>query len=177
MKRKKRWDWLISMIRERDYTIGAEIGCSKGQTTWRVLKRYKKLQTLYAVDLWAPVPSEVGGGEWYKNWNFQRVKEIFDTNIRPYSNRVIVLQGLSWEMAKQVEDNSLDFIFIDADHEYPSVMKDILAWTPKLKPYGMISGHDSDVEGVKKAIDELINDWVETGIEHTWYANKENVRL
>jgi predicted O-methyltransferase YrrM len=49
----------------------------------------------------------------------------------------------------------VDFVFIDADHEYDSVVKDINAWLPKIKQGGIISGHDYfNPCGVKKAVDE-----------------------
>jgi predicted O-methyltransferase YrrM len=43
-------------------------------------------------------------------------------------------------MAGKVKDGSLDFVFIDADHRYLAVIKDLAAWTPKLKPGGTLCG-------------------------------------
>lgn len=44
--------------------------------------------------------------------------------------------------ASRYADASIDFLFIDADHSYPAIARDIDAWLPKVKPGGMISGHD-----------------------------------
>lgn len=53
------------------------------------------------------------------------------------------------------EDNSLDFVFIDANHAYPFVKQDIEAWYPKVKRGGLLAGHDyTSHKGVKKAVDE-----------------------
>lgn len=156
--------------------MGAEIGCAKGVTTRKLLRNCRELH-LYAVDLWGPVPDEVGGGDRYKGWNFPQVKSEFDHAINYFKKRVTVLQGISWEMADRVKDGSLDFIFIDACHEYESVVKDIRAWTPKLKDRGMISGHDCNYEGVLKAINELIPTWRDSKIDHVWFARKEDVLL
>ena len=69
------------------------------------------------------------------------------------------IKGTSWEMANNFEDESVDFVFIDAGHEYDSVVKDITSWLPKIKKGGIISGHDYfNPCGVKQAVDELITD-------------------
>ena len=48
----------------------------------------------------------------------------------------------SLEAASNIEDKSLDICFIDADHRYEEVKKDILAYFPKIKPGGILCGHD-----------------------------------
>ncbi len=62
-------------------------------------------------------------------------------------------------MASQVEDHSLDFAFIDADHIEPAVRKDIEAWRPKVKEGGMLLGHDVHLPSVRKAVDDLCPGW------------------
>lgn len=171
----KRFDWLSDVINDRGYKIGAEIGVMRGKTTGTILRNCRDLY-LYAVDLWAPVPNEVGGGTQYKNWNFADIKKSFNKSINHFRSRVTILEGLSWEMAEKVKDGELDFVFIDADHEYESVVKDIKAWMPKLKPGGMMSGHDAHFEGVLKAVNELIPNHVKVRIDHVWEAKKEDVK-
>jgi hypothetical protein len=172
----KRFDWLTEVVGKRGYKLGAEIGTAKGKTAGMVLARHPSLH-LYLVDLWEPVPSEVGGGRQYKNWNFPKIKQAFHRNVGHFKDRTTILKGISWEMANAVEDNSLDFVFIDADHEYESVIKDIRAWTPKVKPGGMVSGHDTHFEGVMKALKELIPNFKAVGVDHCWEAKKEDVKL
>ena len=167
----KRFQWLSDIIKKRGYTCGAEIGCAGGTTTRQLLRNCRRLH-LYTVDLWG-IPG-VGSGQ-YDHWNFDRIYKKFLTQTRFFKTRITVLRGISWEMAERVEDNSLDFIFIDADHAYESVVKDIQAWTPKLKLEGMISGHDTHFVGVLKAINELIPEWKAAGMDHVWYARKEDV--
>ena len=62
----------------------------------------------------------------------------------------------SEEASKKFEDNSLDFVFIDACHEYECVKEDIIHWLPKIAPNGILAGHDADWEGVQRAVSELI---------------------
>ena len=56
-------------------------------------------------------------------------------NVRPVRLPSTVAAGL-------YEDESLDFVFIDADHEYNAVRADLSAWLPKLKWGGILAGHD-----------------------------------
>lgn len=172
----KRWQWLIGMIKVNQFTIGAEIGCARGQTTMSLLQACPKLKMI-AVDLWQPVPEEVGGGRQYKDWNFKSIEQTFKERTRPFTHRLQVLKGISWEMADKVEDESLDFVFIDADHEYESVKKDIRAWVPKLKPTGILNGHDTHFPEVVKAIDELLPGWESTGVDHVWFIHKKDIKL
>jgi Methyltransferase domain len=62
----------------------------------------------------------------------------------------------SWDGAKKYQDKSLDFVFIDADHGYDSVHRDIAAWLPKIRRGGIIAGHDfcPDFPGVIRAVTE-----------------------
>jgi len=165
----KRYWWLIEQINQNNYHCGAEIGCAKGMTTFRLLKFCPQLSPLYAVDLWDHAPV---GGDIYLNWNFPLVYSQFRHLTRNYRSRMIVLRGISWEMADKVEDGSLDFIFIDADHVYESVKKDILAWIPKVREGGLVSGHDWDFPGVRQAIDELLPEWKDAYMDHVWWLKK-----
>lgn len=62
----------------------------------------------------------------------------------------------STEAAALFDDRSLDFVFIDADHSYEAVKRDLLAWLPKVRPGGIIGGHDYPRPGVKKAVAEAL---------------------
>ena len=53
------------------------------------------------------------------------------------------------------KDNSLDFIFIDADHRYEAVTKDLQNWFPKLKTDGIIAGHDWPWDSVRNAVTDF----------------------
>ncbi len=53
-----------------------------------------------------------------------------------------IIRKHSVEAAKDVEDGSLDFVFIDADHTFEAVTADIAAWWPKVRVGGTLAGHD-----------------------------------
>lgn len=74
------------------------------------------------------------------------------------ADRIITpITSSSVEGAKNFRDHSLFFVFLDADHEYEGIRDDIAAWRNKVKPGGILSGHDYRVSawpGVAKAVDE-----------------------
>ena len=68
----------------------------------------------------------------------------------------------SGEASTRYENASLDFVFIDADHSYEAVKRDIAAWLPKVKSGGVIAGHDychwpgfGVIEAVTEAFDRV----------------------
>jgi hypothetical protein len=77
----------------------------------------------------------------------------------------------SLEAAKLYPDNSLDFVLIDASHDYPSVHADILAWLPKVKSGGILAGDDLPWFGVKRAVDELLPGY--KNCRAYWVFNKQ----
>lgn len=99
---------------------------------------------------------------------FQHV-EIFETGCRwlqetakavhraGLADTVSLLQWPSAECAKLFEDGSVDFCFVDADHDRPGVDNDLKAWWPKIRNGGIFAGHDwSEIfPGVMGAVSEF----------------------
>lgn len=76
--------------------------------------------------------------------------ETFKRNINPVKDIVSFKKGYSIDVVTEFEDDSVDMIFIDADHDYDPVKTDITIWYPKVKKGGIIAGHDYAWDGVKK---------------------------
>lgn len=68
--------------------------------------------------------------------------EEFIENMKPVEGHFRPVRMTSLEAAECYDDKSLDFVFIDAQHDYESVKSDILAWRPKVRIGGILSGHD-----------------------------------
>ncbi len=69
------------------------------------------------------------------------------------------VQASSFDAHKLYDNGSIDFIFIDGDHQYGSVIKDLTNFYPKLKPGGLFAGHDYNADlnpGVVRAVNEFI---------------------
>jgi predicted O-methyltransferase YrrM len=81
-------------------------------------------------------------------------------NLKPLINLKVVkiIKGHSQDVVNNYEDESIDFCFIDGSHQYEDVKADIIAYLPKVKKGGILSGHDYDSiwEGVIKAVDEIL---------------------
>jgi predicted O-methyltransferase YrrM len=80
----------------------------------------------------------------------------FLKNIEPVKHIINPIRMPSLEACNLYADNSLDFVYIDASHEYEDVKKDIINWLPKVKNGGIIAGHDINCPDVKKAVVEII---------------------
>lgn len=104
------------------------------------------------VDTWEYVSTSDEIGE-------EQFKGLFDTfkrNIEPVKDRIGIIRTLSWDGASNYSDESLDFVFIDAGHDYDSVKKDLTAWYPKVKQGGVLAGHDYHYHcGVFPAVNEF----------------------
>lgn len=82
----------------------------------------------------------------------------FLENIDSVKHIINPIRKPSLEAVSLYDANSLDFIFIDASHDYDNVLKDIQAWFPKIKQQGVISGHDySWGPEVKKAVHDFFD--------------------
>lgn len=136
------------------FRMMVEVGCWKGRST-RVLADNTE-GIIYAVDTWL-------GSEEHKDAQGnppQGIWEAFYWNLRDYIEnspfKVRPLRGLSVDMAEMFPNGHFDMVFIDASHDYENVKADILAWKPKVKPGGIICGHDRGYPPVARAVQELL---------------------
>ena len=92
--------------------------------------------------------------------NGKSILDNFIENMKPVEGKYSIIKDQSWNAANKFEDGSIDFVFIDADHVYESVKRDILAWLPKVKKGGIIAGHDycNEHPGVIQAVDEIFGE-------------------
>lgn len=137
-------DRLISEY-ARPNMIVFELGTYTGRSSLTMLPHISRMNgMLYCVDWFRGNPStEAVINPSYRSHN---ILDIFLNNIRAsgYEDYVTVLVGTTRAVVAIVADESMDFIFIDADHRYSYIRSDILNWYPKLKEGGLICGHDLD---------------------------------
>lgn len=163
--------------------VGVEIGVFRGDLSMRLLSAANGI-FLYLVDPWREWEldstycstddrvSRMSQDE--HNRNMQQTLE----KIAPYEGRYKVIRKTSADAASEFDDESLDFVFIDADHSYEGCKQDIKLWYPKVKHGGLLSGHDYRDEmgfGVIKAVDEFVQDTghkLELGMNHTWFIRR-----
>jgi predicted O-methyltransferase YrrM len=101
----------------------------------------------------------------------------FTDNIKPVRDYINPVQSTSVEAAGLYANRSLDVVFIDAAHDYDSVVEDITLWLPKVKKGGILAGHDINYfEGVRRAIAEKFTDTENLTLDHEqdiWIYNKK----
>lgn len=103
-----------------------------------------------------------GSVEHQDDENLANLYDIFIGNMKPLEKYYTGIKLASLDAVKNFEDKSLDFVFIDASHEYEDVKNDIIAWLPKVKEGGILAGHDYYIgeqdyfPGVKKAVNECL---------------------
>ena len=128
---------------------GVEVGVGGGTYSYELLKN-SNLKRLYSIDVWS---GEDGCITYATMKDYVRtVQKLWECRER---STILVLDSLT--ACDLFEDASLDFIYIDAMHGYEHVKQDILAWLPKVKKGGIISGHDyfEYHAGVVQAVDEI----------------------
>jgi hypothetical protein len=96
--------------------------------------------------------------------------ESFLINIEPVKNIINPIRKPSIEASTLYEDNSLDFVFLDAAHDYVNVKNDIDSWYPKVKSGGVLAGHDYTASWV--GVVDAVNDFLKTK-KYSLYINQE----
>ena len=137
--------------------VGAELGVWKGSYSRRLLSELPDL-TLHLVDSWEPV-------DIYQSADKQddAYAETLQA-VEPYKERTRVHRNWTSDAAKTFEDQSLDFVYVDASHDYRNCRADLIDWWPKVKVGGLFAGNDyytghvaaaGVTFGVKDAVDEF----------------------
>lgn len=137
--------------------IGTYKGCSFSFLVVEVINSGKKIEC-FGID----------AGCW------PDVEPGFDEHMKPLEGYFKkMFGGDSFDRIREFEDGSIDFAFIDANHTYEFVSKDIAAILPKMKKGGILAGHDYNLShpGVMQAVNEA---FVET-IQRDFYLPEDKI--
>lgn len=102
--------------------IGAEVGVQRGYFSYILSQDWTG--KILAIDIWTD-------GSHHE----EAKKVLQDRNVE-------LIKGDSVSVATTIADGSLDWVYIDADHDYESVYADLVAWYPKVRKGGVVAGHD-----------------------------------
>jgi predicted O-methyltransferase YrrM len=132
--------------------VGSWLGRSASYFGVEIINSEKPI-SLHCVDNWL-------GGKELQHHEMVKSGQLYNEflkNIEPVKSVIVPKQKTSLEASQDYEDNSLEFVFLDAAHDYKSVTEDIKAWYPKVKSGGILSGHDYEPgwSGVVAAVDEF----------------------
>lgn len=155
--------------------VWVEVGCWMGRSlAWLIVESQAegKQFEIHAIDSWEGNPNE----KWYKK-NADKLVGLFDkfqSNLASVRDKFQCHRCLSWDGAKLFDDQSVDYVMIDAGHDEESVNRDIAAWWPKIKPGGYMGGDDYVIDGwgVFLAVQAFIKkEGLELTIELNEYSN------
>ncbi len=149
-----RWHVIAGLCLIHGWRKGVELGVSQGRFTMYLCATMHDMQMM-AVDRWEEQPEHPSEG--WVGWNHEGSYRKFSETCKAYfPGRVAIHRMDSAAAASLVEDGSMDFVFIDADHSYEGCLKDIDAWLPKVRKGGLIAGHDYNKKwpGVVQSVSE-----------------------
>ncbi len=128
-------DDLPQFFVEMGFKIGAEIGVARGEFSEVIAKSGLRL---YSIDPWLSYSDYIDDrGQEVEDQIYRKTKE----RLGKYPNCTIV-RKTSMDAAAGFADRSLDFVYIDGNHQFKYVAGDICEWSKKVKVGGIISGHD-----------------------------------
>ena len=137
---------LAKYFGELRLTTGAEIGVLMARYSEILFQNIPGLK-LYCIDSWKYIPSH------------RAVAEAAKATLDNYNS--VVIHKASMEAVREFDDESLDFVYIDANHRYNSVKNDITEWTKKVRKGGIVAGDDyfylpNSKYGVVEAVDDYV---------------------
>ena len=124
------------LFKELGFKLGVEIGVARGEYG-KILCSGNSEMLMYGIDPW----------EGYKDYRDFTSKKTFDGM---YNDALKNLAGLNYNILKMYsidaldnfKDGSLDFVYIDGNHNFLNVAQDICNWEKKVKVDGIVAGHD-----------------------------------
>ena len=166
-------DNLAELFEEIGFDRGAEIGVKDGLYSEILCKANPRLK-MYGVDPFIT----------YDEYSDFRVKSTVNkyhqdalNRLAPFKDRYTMIEKFSVEAAMQVPDNSLDFVYIDGNHEFSYVTSDIHVWRKKVKKGGIISGHDyfkHAKSGTKCHVYQVVNAYCDAYFIKPWFVLGRN---
>lgn len=146
------------------YTEGAEIGTKKGLYALTLCKTVPGLH-LHCVDPWdATLPY---GGYQFTHDRYERHARAI---LAPY--HVTIHKKKSLDALEEFTDNSLDFVYIDANHEFDHACADLIFWSQKVRSGGIVSGHDY-YSHRRGGVMQAVNAYTHCHRIDPWYVTEE----
>ena len=146
-------DGMYKIFADKGFTKGCEVGVREGNNSFSMLSLIPGLHLVlvdpYMVYEYRKLKKR---NKW--KWDLPTMDKIRHKAIRRLGkSNVRWLMTTSELASKCVEDESLDFVYIDGNHSFDFITQDLQFWFPKIRKGGIISGHDYGIRPVRKAVD------------------------
>ncbi len=137
--------------------VGAEIGVSRGDSAKALLDH--GVRFIYLVDPWKKYPDYREAAESPEGYWEEIYQECHRKVLSCYPSRYGLLRMTSAEAARYVPPQ-LDFCWLDANHQYEFVRGDLDLYWPKVKPGGVLCGHDFTDNGGTCQVSRAVHDFL-----------------
>lgn len=127
---------LAIKFKELGFTIGAEIGVDRGLYAKEICEANPGVK-LFCIDPWKIYPDNT---DYYDQGVLNVNHKNTIRRLAPYNCEIIAKSSMG--AIKSFSDNSLDFVYIDANHNFKYALEDIVKWSKKVRPGGIVAGHD-----------------------------------
>ena len=145
---------LYELFKDKGPIKGIEIGCYEGVNATYLLETLPQLQ-LTGVDPYDTYIDWNGLNVDYNEGEFKLAKDKIE-QVKWKFPKFDIIERTSDDAVSEFEDESVDFVFVDGLHTYEQTIQDCINYLPKVKPGGIICGHDYNViRGVTRAVDEF----------------------
>lgn len=148
-----RREQLATLFQVLGYTSGAEIGVAGGHYSETMSKANPGVH-IHCVDPWMKYR---GNRQSKNNARQEQAYQNARTRLAPYN--ITYCRMLSAPAAETIPEGSLDFVYIDGNHQYEFVKQDLELWSRRVRSGGIIAGHDYYSflnNGVIRAVDEHV---------------------
>mgnify|MGYP001051990816 CR=1 FL=1 len=138
---KNRQELWRKLIVELDCKSLCEIGVWKGEFAQVLLENVESIKCYTLIDPWQNLAN------WNKPANksdieFESIRNEALGRISAFEDKIIEIRDTTKNARKKIEDESLDFVYIDGDHTLRGITLDLLSILPKVKRLGYIGGDD-----------------------------------
>jgi len=167
-----RWKQLPYLLDEMGCKVGVEVGTEQGKFADTLLRKIPGLE-LTVVDCWEAYPE-------YREKMQPKIDEYERIARERLGDRCKIIKAYSLDAVKEFEDESLDFVFIDANHEFRQVIDDIDEWSRKVKKGGVVMGHDFTLvdNGYERIdVEPAVRAWCQAKGIKTWFVTDEGDRM
>ena len=128
---------LAELLHELDFKTAVEVGVAEGRYSSNLLEANPQMK-LYGVDPYVPYK---GYRDYVRQTTLDSMYNKAEKLLNHYHGYKFV-KKFSMDALKDFADKSLDFVYLDGNHEEPFISQDIGAWNKKLKSGGILAGHD-----------------------------------
>lgn len=158
---------LIDFVRVIPHrSVIAEVGCFLGEST---LFFFAKAFKIFCIDPWSDYVEVNSPDQIYHMVGMGLIEKQFDARFVALIQCGKVVKCKMTSVEASVKLNRLfDVVYLDGNHALESILEDIRVWLPKVKPGGMLAGHDYDRESVRQAVNRLLGPPDSTFQDNTW---------